>query len=373
MRVLLRTLTASAVLMATNVHSHDLLVGTYTDGASEGIYRYRFDETTGSLGFRPMQVIPASNPSWLTLTEDHRKVFVVNEQPAGQVSSFSLEQLNRVSPLNQVSSGGDEPTYSSLSHDGRFLFVANYGASTPDGGSLSVLPVSMDGRLGEVVQQLRHNPSNVNGERQAAAHVHSVVVSPDDEYVFVTDLGADRIFRYRYLSSSVTQPLSLVDALELPPGSGPRHLLFDEKGKYAWVTLELTGEVAALDYRAGDLKLGAVTPLSDSADAGTKAAGALHASADGRFLYVSNRGSANELVVFAIDQNSGALTFVQRRSVEGDHPREFALSPDGNFVLVANQKSNQIVVIRRDPQSGKLGTTVQTLTQASPSDLKFID
>lgn len=372
MRVLLRTLTASAVLMMTNVHGSELLVGTYTEGASEGIYRYRFS-TQGELDTRPLQVIPGTNPSWLTFSEDHRQVFVVNEQGKGQVASFSLEQLNRLSPLNQVGSGGGEPTYSSLSYDRRFLFVANYGGSAPEGGNLSVLPVSVDGRLGEVVQQFRHSPSKVDGERQASAHVHSVVASPDGSYVFVADLGADRIFRYRYQGSSVTQPLSLVDSVALPPGSGPRHLLFDESGTHAWVTLEMSGEVALLNYRDGALKLGSVMPLTDSSDPADKAAGALHASADGRFLYVSNRGNANELVVFSIDQASGELTFVQRRSVEGEHPREFALAPEQNFVLVGNQKSNEIVVIRRDPQSGLLGETVQVVSQASPSDIKFID
>lgn len=96
-------------------------------------------------------------------------------------------------------------------------------------------------------------------------------------------------------------------------------------------------------------------------------------SADGRFLYVSNRGTANEIVVYAVGKDDGQLSLLQRRSVEGDHPREFALDPSGNFLLVANQKSNQIVVMRRDPRSGKLGETIQTLSQDAPSDLKFLE
>ena len=115
------------------------------------------------------------------------------------------------------------------------------------------------------------------------------------------------------------------------------------------------------------------SPLTEQNDAAAKAAGALHLSADGRFLYVSNRGTTNEIVVFGVGKDDGQLAFLQRRSVEGDHPREFALDPSDNFLLVANQKSNQIVVMRRDPRTGMLGKTVQTLPQAAPSDLKFIE
>jgi 6-phosphogluconolactonase (cycloisomerase 2 family) len=114
-------------------------------------------------------------------------------------------------------------------------------------------------------------------------------------------------------------------------------------------------------------------PLTEQQDAAAKASGGLHLSADGRFLYVSNRGTVNEIVVFSVGKDDGQLTLLQRRSVEGDHPREFALDPSDNFLLVANQKSNQIVVMRRDPRSGKIGETVQTLPQDAPSDLKFID
>lgn len=103
-----------------------------------------------------------------------------------------------------------------------------------------------------------------------------------------------------------------------------------------------------------------------------RAAAALHASKDGKFLYVSNRGTTNEVLVFAIDPTAGTLTELQRRSVEGDHPREFSLDPSGKFLLIANQKSNQIVVLERDPKTGLLGKTVQKLAMDAPSDLKFM-
>lgn len=365
-KYLLKLLTASAVLMTATAQGHELLVGSYTDGASQGIYRYRFD--AGRIDPQPVQVVTASNPSWLTLSADRRQLFAVNEEPAGQVSAFNLESG---SLINQVASQGSEPTHSSLSHDGHFLFVANYGGSDLEGGSLSVLPVGLGGRLGEPVQQMRHEPSRVDAGRQSAPHVHSLVSSPDGRFVFASDLGADRVFGYRY--ENALQPLTALGSTALPPGSGPRHLLFGANGKKAYLTLEMSAQVAVFDYLDGNLTLLQTVELSDSEYTDAKAGGALHGSADGRFLYASNRGTANELVVFAIDPLDGRLQFLQRRSVEGVHPREFALDPEGKFVLVANQKSDQIVVIRRDPQSGLLGETVQVLNQASPSDIKFID
>ncbi|OLS62254.1 6-phosphogluconolactonase [Pseudomonas putida] len=367
-KALLSLLIASG--MSMSVHARELLVGSYTDGASQGIYRYRFSE--GRIDAMPLQVVEAGNPSWLTLSADGRRLFAVNEAAAGRVSAFSLDAHHVLTAVNQVGSGGAEPTHSSLSRDGRFLFVANYGGSNTEGGSLSVLPVQADGRLGEPVQQVRHAASKVNPERQATPHVHSLVSSPDGRFVFASDLGADKVFAYRY-EPDQAEPLKAFDAVDLPPGSGPRHLLLSADGRHAWLTLEMSAEVAVFDHQDGHLTLRATVPLTDSKDPAAKAAGALHASADGRFLYVSNRGTANELVVFAIDPLDGGLTLVQRRSVEGDHPREFALDPEQGFVLVANQKSDEIVVIRRDPASGRLGEVVQQFVQPAPSDLKFLD
>lgn len=372
-RLLMPLLTASAMLLTTAAHSHELLVGTH-----DAIYRYHFDSQTGQLDNTPLQVLKSTNPSWLTLDPDRHVVFAVNEngEGRGQVSSFSRDSASgALSLLNQAPSNGDEPTHSSLSTDGRFLFVANYGVKPDPGGSLSVLPVAADGRLSAPVQQARHAPSQVNPERQAGPHVHSVVPAPDGRMLFASDLGADKVFMYRYVADNPGQPLSPATpaALSLPPGSGPRHLAFGPDGKHAYLTLEMSAQVVVFDYHEGSLVQRQILPLTEHTDAAAKAASAVHVSADGRFLYVSNRGTSNELVVFMINPLDGSLSFLQRRSVEGDHPREFTLDPSESYVLVGNQKSNQIVVIKRDPLTGLLGKVVQTATVPSPSDLKFVD
>ncbi|MEW9879223.1 lactonase family protein [Pseudomonas putida] len=368
-------LTASLMSLTISAHAATLLVGSYTDGASQGIYRYHFDDKAGQIGPTPLQVVKSVSPSWLVLSADQRQLFAVNETPQGHASSFSISSNGEIKPLNQVVTQGDEPTHASLSRDQRYLFVANYAVNPDPGGSLVVIPVAKDGTLKPVVQQARHKASGVNPERQAGAHVHSLVLSPDGQHLYASDLGADKVFIYRYDGASADHPLTaaIPASVALPPGSGPRHLLFDAKGRHAYLTLEMNAEVVMFDVQDGNLVERQRLPLTERQEAAAKAAGGLHLSADGRFLYVSNRGTANEIVAFSVGKQDGQLTFLQRRPVEGDHPREFALDPSDNFLLVANQKSDQIVVIRRDPRSGKLLETVQTLKQDVPSDLKFIE
>jgi len=126
------------------------------------------------------------------------------------------------------------------------------------------------------------------------------------------------------------------------------------------------------DYHNGVFKRTQLLDLADKSVQQRNGAGGLHSSPDGKFLYVANRGDANQLVVFSIDSATGQLKEIQRRSVEGKEPREFRFDPSGKFVLIANQKSNQIVTVRRDPKTGMLGDTVQKMDVDSPSDFKFL-
>ncbi|UST61973.1 lactonase family protein [Pseudomonas moraviensis] len=369
-------------LSSASAETLQLLVGSYTAGSSQGIYRMQFDSATGQIDAKPLQVVKTENPSWLTLSKDQKRLFVVNENgpgqtdPVGRVSSYAIDpKTHALSLINQVQSLGNEPTHSSLSADAKHLFVSNYSVMEDPGGTLAVLPVDADGQLKPVVQMSGHPASRVNPERQASNHVHSTVSSPDGRYVFSNDLGADKVFIYQY--DPKTNPhLPLTPAktasVALPAGSGPRHLLFSVDGKHAWLTMEMSAQVAVFDYNDGVLTQTQLVDLAAGQPTSDKAGAALHASADGKFLYVSNRGTANQLVVFGIDPSTGQLKELQKRSVEGDHPREFALDPSGKFVLIANQKSNQIVVVERDAKTGLLGKTVQKLPIDAPSDLKFI-
>jgi 6-phosphogluconolactonase len=377
--VLASSLTAISV-QAKSMTDYDVLVGAYTAGASEGIYRYGFNTQTGQLEAKPRQVIKSENPSWLTLSRDQHHLFAVNENGPGQtdvvgkVSSFAIDpKTHAVSFINQIDSKGEEPTHSNLSLDGRFLFVANYAVHPDPGGSLAVVPVGKDGKLSPVAQTATHEASKVNPERQASSHVHSAVPTPDGKYLIAMDLGADKMFVFNY-DGKKNQPLTpaKTPSVDLPPGSGPRHLLFSKDGKHAWLTMEMSAQVAVFDYHDGAFKRTALVDLANKDGQQYRAAGGLHTSPDGKFLYVANRGEANELVVFSIDPSNGQLKEVQRRSVEGKEPREFSFDPSGHFVLIANQKSNQIVTVRVDPKTGLLGETVQKVDFDSPSDFRFL-
>jgi len=369
-------------LSTASAENFQLLVGSYTAGTSQGIYRMNVDSATGQIAAKPLQVVKSENPSWLTLSKDQHRLFVVNENgpgqkdPVGRVSSYSIDpKTHALNLISQVQSLGNEPTHSSLSGDASHLFVSNYSVVEDPGGTLAVLPVGADGKLKPVVQMSAHPASRVNPERQASNHVHSTVSSPDGRYVFSNDLGADKVFIYQF-DPKATPELPLTAAktasVAMPAGSGPRHLLFSADGKHAWLTMEMSAQVAVFDYNDGVLTQTQLVDLAAGQPTSDKAAAALHASADGKFLYVSNRGTANQLVVFAIDPATGQLKELQKRSVEGDHPREFSLDPSGKFLLIANQKSNEIVVVERDGKTGLLGKTVQKLPMDAPSDLKFL-
>lgn len=379
-KVLLGSL--GVVLAASSALATPLLIGTYTGGESKGIYLYQFDDRTGHIDPRPAQVSPAENPSWLVLSADHRLLYAVDENgeggrdPVGRASAYRMDPASgRLTFINRTSSLGAEPTHASLSKDGRYLFVANYAVSADPGGTLAVLPVGKGGALGSATQIKTYRASMVNPARQASPHVHSVVSSPDGRFVFVQDLGGDRIYAYRYDPARREMPLSALrdqPFAEMPAGSGPRHLIFSPDGRHAYVTLEMTGQVAVLDHSEGHLTLRQTVTLAPEGFAGKVGAAALHLSPDGRFLSVTNRGADNHLLSYAISPADGSLKLADRRAVEGNEPREFAFSPDGRFVLIANQRSHGVKVFRRDSASGVVGQEVQTLSIDQASDLKFL-
>ncbi|MCD7097947.1 lactonase family protein [Stenotrophomonas sp. MMGLT7] len=360
----------------------DLLVGSYTGDGGPGIYVFRFDPASGRLEQRPWQTVQLHNPSWLVLAPDRRHVYAVNENgpeqpdPVGRVSRLRLDPAtHRLELDGQVPSLGDEPTHASLSPDGRYLFVANYAVNADPGGTLAVVPVAADGSLRPPTQLSSYQASGVDRERQASAHVHSATMAPDGRHLLVADLGGDRVYAYRYdPQASAERPLRPAPEpfVALPPGSGPRHLVFDATGRHAYLTLEMSGQVAVLDYADGRLAVREVLDLFAPGFSGDNGAGAIHLSADGRFLYAVNRGSDNHIVVFAVDPHDGGLRQLQRRAAGGRQPREFAIAPGGRFVLVAAQGDDRITVIERDDRTGLLGRSVQQVEVAAPSDLKFL-
>ena len=361
---------------------YQVLIGSYTSpDSNEGIYRMQFDAERGYLEPQPLQVVRTPNSSWLKLDLNRNRLYAANENgpghpdPVGRVSAFIMTPSSgQLSPLAQQITLGDEPTHLSQSRDGRYLFVSNYGSNANPGGSLAVIPTASDGTLSPITQIATHKASGIHPARQQSPHVHSSVMSPDGKMLFVSDLGADKIFVYRYNPANAERPLSPADPahISLPDGSGPRHLVFSPDGSQAYATLELSAQVARFDHVDGSLVQRQLVDLAAGGDTSKHSPGAIHPSADGRFLYVSDRGEQNRIMVYTIEENAN-LREIQQRSSEGREPREFAIDPSGRFMLIANQKSDTLVVLQRDPETGLLGDTVQTLPIKQPSDVKFVD
>ena len=360
--------------------SLDLLVGSYTDGDSAGLYMYAFDVEKGHIATQPKQALRVHNPSWLVVAPDQRNVYAVNESgpgnadPVGRVTRFSLSSTHVLEEQERVTSLSDHPTHASLSADARHLFVANYSGDAQPGGLLTVLPVDAQGKLGNATQVQSYQASNADPARQASSHVHAATVSPDGRHVLVADLGGDRVYVYRYApGQDAERPLHAAKPahVQFPACSGPRHVAFSADGRHAYVTLEMTGQVVELDFDDGAARLRRIVDLAPVGFTGAHGAGAIHLSADGRFLYAVNRGDDHHIVVFSVGDD-GALSLLQRRPTEAASTREFAISPDGRFLLLAIQGANAIAVLRRDPASGLLGETVQTLALPRPSYLQFL-
>jgi 6-phosphogluconolactonase len=346
----------------------DLLIGTYTKGTSKGIYVYRFYAETGKVAYLN-EIDGVNNPSYLCLTANNKFVYAVNETGKdGEVSAFTFEpKQGKLVFINKQSSKGADPCYVAVDKDQKNVFVANYSS-----GNLTVLPVNKDGSLGAVSQSVQDEGTGVNKERQEGPHVHIGMLSPDEKYLLYTDLGTDKLNVMRYHASH-PQPLTPATPafVKVKDGEGPRHIVFSNDKKHVYLVTEMGSAVHVFDYDNGKLKeKQSITLLADGFK-GQTAGAAIKISPDGRFLYASNRLETNEISVFAIEPETGNLIFVQRVSTNGKNPRDFAIDPNGNFLVLANQDSDRVFVYKIDKSNGKITRTSNAIEIGNPVCLKF--
>ncbi|MBU9358963.1 lactonase family protein [Burkholderia multivorans] len=360
---------------------YNLLVGTYTDTGSDGIYVYRFDTSTGSVA--PVSSAKTVNPSYLLPSRDGRVVYAVNELPGdngpatqrGGISAFRFDaKTGALTFIDRVSSEGNDPCYLSLSPDGKYLVTANYSVAADPGGSFALFPVRDDGGVAPAVLSVHHEGKGPVRGRQDIAHVHSTVFSPDGRYLFVQDLGLDKIYGYRYTVDGSRGLISPTDTRYTPvkAGAGPRHLVFSADGRFAYVTSELNASVEVFGYHDGKLTPIETVSMIAPGFKGKVGGGAIHLSPDGRFLYVSNRGDANEIVIYAVNQADGRLKTVGRQSSLGRTPREFLIDPTGKWLIVGNQDSDTFYVFGRDVGSGQLAANPRKVAVGKPVDFKLV-
>lgn len=331
-----------------------VFVGSYNkDKTKDGIYVFEMDTVSGALT-KVSSVNSVLNPAYLTLSPDGKYVYACTEAKtpgAGSVSSFAFnQQLKIVTFVNSQKSSGENPVYVATDKTGKWLANGCYTE-----GSLGIYSLE-SGRIGAQWQRSVFKGKSLNKERQERAHIHSTVFSPDYKYLFTPDLGSDKIWCFKFDSANQHPIKSTHKTIKTTPGSGPRHLVFDAVGNYAYCTEELSGSIAVYKFSKGKLQpIQRIFAHPDSLKSGFSGSD-LHLSPDGKFLYSSNRGFENNIAVFSVG-STGLLTLTGYHTSGGNHPRIFALSPTGKFVVVANQVTGNVVVFKRNPITGLLEDT----------------
>ncbi len=348
--------------------THLLYVGTFTKQDSKGIYVFRFDDKTGAAS--PLGLAAeASNPSWLTLHPNGKVLYAVNEdsdyqgQKSGAVTSYTIDHATgKLAKLNVVPSRGPGPCHVAVDHAGLVVFAANYA-----GGSVAAFPVKIDGSLGEATAFLQHTGSSVDTERQEAPHAHSATLAPDNRFVFVDDLGLDEVKSYDLQLRPNSTPFARVR-----PGLGPRHMVFSDNGKFAYVMTEMGASVVvfAYDGKQGTFKELATVPSFPAGYTGGKSGAEIRLHSNGRFLYTSNRGD-NTISLFNVDKATGAITLVNQTPTGGKTPRSFSIDPTGSWLLAANQDTNNVVLFQIDHKTGKLTNSGKSFQTSMPVCLTF--
>lgn len=350
--------------MQAEAQNYNLLIGTYTNnGKSEGIYVYDYNSKTAETKLKSIAK-DVINPSYLTVSADKNFVYSVNENGKNsEVSAFSFNaKSGALSLLNKTESEGADPCF--ITTNNNQIFVANYS-----GGSIATFYATPEGSLADLRNVVQHRGKSIDPKRQLSAHVHQVQLTPDKKYLIAIDLGEDQIYIYGF-SGTPAKELVFKKIIKTNPGTGPRHLAFSPNGKFAFLTHEFNGRITAFSYSDGDLtKIQEVETASK--DFRGKIDGAdIHVSADGKFLYETNRGDANTINVFAI-ASTGKLTFIESMSTLGKGPRNFSIDPRGNFLLVAHQYTNDVVIFNRNKTTGKLTDSGKRINVGAPVCLVF--
>jgi len=313
-----------------------------------------------------MSATETENPSWLSAGSDGRIIYAVNENHEGSVSSFFFDgDSGRLTLMNKVSSGGSEPCYIATYPVRNQVITGNYGD-----GSFSVIPLTDNGCPGPEITTIKNEGSGIDRLRQEGPHVHCTVISPDNRWLLVTDLGTDRVYIYRFDGSGKPVPKE-PSFISVMPGSGPRILLFHPDSGIVYLIHEMGGFITVYDLHYGRLELKQNISLLSPVFKGEISAADIQISPDGRYLYASNRGDANEIVIFSIGKN-GLLRIKGRQSSMGETPRNLVIDPSGNFLLAANQDSDEIMIFRRNKKSGLLTKTNSSISVRKPVFLEFI-
>jgi len=371
-----RAVTAAALSMLTapalakSPRGTLVYVGTQGAEAGQGVVAARLDPRTGRL--TPLGLAAETvRPTWLAAHPVKPLLYAVSEigndgKSQGEVRTFRADRATgKLIPAGIAASGGGGPTHLALDLPTATVLAANFGT-----GQVAALPILSDDTLAPVASVVADQGSGPN-PRQKGPHAHGVVLDPTRRFVLVADLGADKVFVYRF--DKTTRALTPAEpATEaLPPGSGPRHLVFHPDGRFVFVLSELIPEIRVYGWNAGRLALVQTLSVAGADKAAVARGGEIAVSADGRFVYASARGE-DVIVTYAVDGRSGRLTEIQRLASGGQSPWSFAIDTSGRWLLVAHQVSGTVTVLKRAPRTGKLALTDQSLAVAKATSIAYL-
>lgn len=340
-------------------------IGTYTKGESKGIYSFTLHAAKGSIGEIQL-VAEIENPTYLSISDDQDTLYsVAKKGNLGGVASYAINHADgALEFINMQVTEGPSPCHISVDNQEKHAVIANYHR-----GSIEAHPL-YNRLVQPVASVISHEGSGPNTERQEKPHVHFSGFTPDQRFVVAVDLGTDTLVTYKLADFTLTK----VQSLSLAPGCGPRHIVFHPNGKFAYIITELSNEIIVLTYNPEngsfhEIQYDTAVPL----DYRFKSqGGAIHVSADGRFVYASIRGH-NSIAVYKVDEQTGKLSLIEHTPTEGIWPRDFSLDPSEEFLVVANQESNNLALFERNKETGKLSLLQSDVSVPYPVCVKFLN
>lgn len=338
-------------------------VGTYTKGDSKGVYTFTLDTETAALSEAEL-VAEIQNPTYLSIDRKEETLFVVAKKgDSGGVASYDInKETGKLAIKSLQTSPGSSPCHVSIDAANQTVVAAHYHRGTVEAYQIKenkLSPASI----------IQHEGKGMNPDRQEKPHVHFTGFTPDEKFVVAVDLGIDQIVTYEVQDDN----LKRIHSLSVQAGSGPRHITFHPNGKFAYVMTELSNEVILLTYDAqnGSFQEQQYIRTVPADFTHSSQGSAIHITSDGHFVYAGNRGH-NSIAVFAVNQDTGMLTFVENTDTSGNWPRDFMLDPTEKFMVVSNQESHNLVLFARDTVTGKLSKLNAEIEVPYPVCVKFL-
>jgi 6-phosphogluconolactonase len=335
-----------------------IAVGTYTvNNASEGIYILELDASQQK--YHVVETLAADNPSFLQYSDKTSTLYYVEERASGTINAASFDRNTKeLQRIASFSTEGSSPCHIAISPNEKSLIVSNYSS-----GNFSTFNLKSNGDIDRKSSSYSFISSGIHPERQEKSHVHSAFYTPSGDQVFVQDLGGDHI--YQFGAEDIIQDDNTFKAHDMSAGSGPRHVTFSADNQYVYIINELNGTIDVYNLDENSKINSHLQNIVTDSRAGESMCAHILLSSDGRFLYASNRAEKNSISVFTV-QVDGTLRLLQTVSSEGQGPRHFEFSSDGNWLIVANQQSNNLSLFSRDQHTGLLSFSKMTISIPSP-------